>query len=105
MAPSRFAKAKVRPSSEPAAEPTPAAPLPDPVDVPPTMRQRESRTPLGVRVKPSLQANLNEVVATYKAKGWEVSQHMLLEHFLARLGDPDYAQAFMLELARRGDVD
>lgn len=103
MAPGRFAK--VRSSSEPVAEPTPTVPAPDPAEVPPTMRQREGRTPLGVRVKPSLQANLNEVVATYKAKGWEVSQHMLLEHFLAKLGDPAYAQAFMLELARRGDVD
>ncbi len=104
MTKGRFAK--VRPTSpEPVTESAPAPIALDPVEVPPTMRQREGRTPLGVRVRPSLQANLNEVVTTYKARGWDVSQHMLLEHFLTKLGDPAFAQAFMLELAGRGDVD
>ena len=78
---------------------------PDPVEdpVPPALRKAEARTPLGVRAKPSLQANLNELVADYKRKGWSISQHTVLEHFLRSLGDPEYARAFMLDMAQTGE--
>ena len=83
------------------AVPTTPDPIEDPI--PPALRKAEARTPLGVRAKPSLQANLNELVADYKRKGWSISQHTVLEHFLRRLGDPEYARAFMLDMAQTGE--
>lgn len=104
MTGSRFAKVRpgVGQTQVPQPEATPVEAAPSDV-VPPTLRKAEPRSPLGVRAKPSLQANLSALVEEYKAKGWDVSQHTLLEHWLRRLGDPEYAQAFMTDLARTGE--
>lgn len=68
---------------------------------PPPYRKQEARSPMGVRVKPSLQQNLNDLVEKYKRLGWDISQNTVLEHFLARLGDEEYAREFMKDLAKR----
>ncbi|MCD0155865.1 hypothetical protein [Deinococcus sp. 6GRE01] len=79
---------------------TPTASEPAAV-VPEALKKAESRSPMGVRVRPSLQGNLNQLVEEYKAKGWDISQNTILEHFLSRLGNPEYAQDFMRDLAQR----
>jgi hypothetical protein len=97
-------------SADPAPTPAPAEPKPEqaaalpthePVIVPATLKKPEGRSPLGVRVRPSLQAHLNHLVEEYRGQGWEISQHTILEHFLSRLSDPEYAQAFMQDLAQQ----
>ncbi|GGB68768.1 hypothetical protein GCM10008019_26220 [Deinococcus soli (ex Cha et al. 2016)] len=80
---------------------TPEAPEVSVDTPPPPYRKQEARSPMGVRVKPSLQQNLNDLVEKYKRLGWDISQNTVLEHFLARLGDEEYAREFMKDLAKR----
>lgn len=81
--------------------PTPETPEVSVDTPPPPYRKQEARSPMGVRVKPSLQQNLNDLVERYKRLGWDISQNTVLEHFLARLGDEEYAREFMKDLAKR----
>lgn len=74
---------------------------PRPAAAPAPLKKPEKRAPLGVRVRPSLQAHLNQLVEEYRGQGWEISQHTVLEHFLSRLNEPEYAQEFMQDLAER----
>ncbi len=79
----------------PPAEPVTALDLPEP---PSDQFRAIKRTTLGVRARQDLHPNLSELAAALKARGWNLGQSDLLEHWLMRLGDPDYARAFLQDL-------
>lgn len=60
------------------------------------------RTTLGVRARQDLHANLSDLTAALRERGWNLGQSDLLEHWLKRLADPEYARAFLQDLEAHG---
>lgn len=80
----------------------PAAPLPPP---PPALRPPPQRGTFSVRVQRELADGFGEVIKGFKRQGWALSSGLVIEHFFEKMQDPDFAQAFMLEIAGKRSLE